>query len=84
MSFMTVNLGNIDLSATQVTECADCGSRNIISVKGEPDQEKIAAFVRSRAGRLGLTLENYTISVSPEGAVTAEEKAPAKLDIHFA
>jgi hypothetical protein len=81
---MTYNLGNIDLKAIQVTECGDCHSRNIVTVAGEPDKEVIAAFVRSRAGRMGLALADYDIKVDrTNGAVVAVAKASPELDIEF-
>jgi hypothetical protein len=84
MSYTTVNLGNLDLRAYEVSECAECHSRNIVQVKGEPDKQAIAAFARSRAGRLGLNLADYTITVDKNsGAVTATEKEHPELEIDF-
>ena len=81
---MSINLGNIDLRAYELSECAECHSRNITQVKGEPDKETIAAFVRSRAGRLGLNLADYDISIdTASGAVTATEKQHPELEIDF-
>jgi hypothetical protein len=81
---MSINLGNLDLRDYQVSECAECHSRNIVKVKGEPDKQAIAAFVRSRAGRLGLNLADYDISIDKEsGAVTATEKQHPELEIDF-
>jgi hypothetical protein len=81
---MSISLGNIDLKAYKVPECADCHSRNIITVQNEPDKQAIAAFVRSRAGRLGLNLTDYTISIDKaSGTVTATEKEHEDLEIDF-
>jgi hypothetical protein len=81
---MTYNLGNLDLKAIDVSECAECHSRNIVTVKGEPDKAVIAAFVRNRAHRLGLHLADYDIKIDKtSGAVTAVEKASPELDIEF-
>jgi hypothetical protein len=84
MTYMTIVLGNLDLREYQVAECGDCHSRNIVTVKGEPDKQAIAAFVRSRAGRLGLNLADYTITIDKQtGAVTATEKEHPELEIDF-
>jgi hypothetical protein len=84
MTYMTCTLGNIDLKAAQVTQCGECGSRNIVTVAGEPDKEAIAAFVRSRAARLGLNLSDYDIKIDrTSGAVTAHLKTTAEVDIDF-
>jgi hypothetical protein len=79
-----LNLGNIDLKAVEVTQCGDCGSRNVVKVAGEPDKEAVAAFVRSRAGRMGLVLADYDIKIDKiNGSVTAVAKTSPELDIEY-
>lgn len=81
---ITYNLGNLDMRTVEIQKCADCGSRNVIKTKGEPEKEAVAVFVRSRISRLGLNIENYDIHVNEEnGAVTATEKTPRELEIDF-
>ena len=79
-----ISLGNFDVRGNQVKECGDCGSRNIVTSR-DPDKAALSEFVRNRAARLGLHLDDYNIVVNKSnGAVTAERKENvAELDIDF-
>jgi hypothetical protein len=79
-----IPLGNFDLRSNPLKECGDCGSKNIVT-SHEPDKAALSEFVKSRAGRLGLHLDDYNIVVNKtNGAVTAERKENvADLDIDF-
>ena len=82
----TLALGNLDLRPVKVPECAACHSRDVtqVSIPWSEDQKAINAFVRARASRLGIRLEDYDVAIDKNtGAVTATLKPTTEIEINF-